>query len=893
MHTETETISSTTLSKIAPTLSVSASDETQTSFNYTVSRTDPDSILSISKIELLHGEDEAVSLDQSTSLVSSLLSNNLYTVKITYTYDLNDGEGVHTETETASSTTLSKTPPVVQINDSLIDTSCISGKIAVDDKDSIAQIVSVALVYLGSVVSYSDSIDEFNFSSLDSYTVYSIVVKYKYDLNDGNGCVTKNDSFQYCTKPKISFLALSINNQNNYFFDNETITLKIEVSNPDSAPFISAVINDISYTKSSDSSTSCFYIKIPCKDIGEGVQTFVLSEITVGSSSFSCTFNVQNNALNSTTAYIGPTVNVGEIIYTGNDGKETDIYDSESQIVLQFNKGNGLNVDSVNFDVSAITPVTYNYDNNVECTSEQIIKNSDGSINIMFPAFATGCFSVNISSIILKNGDFERAIYYNNRVFIYIVSADTETIEITKPSDLLLMNEGKHYVLMNDIDLSGIEWIPSAFDGFFDGQGYTIKNLSNYNDNTNCRFGLFSTGTGAIKNLTVDGISVSLTTTDNFDGTILYGGLVESLYKTDCCGAPLFIDHCTIGNNSLITITGGNGLISVGGFVGSCCESDILYLTNLTNYSTIIYNNLNYTNDNSAVAGILGHADAMYNDFIKINHCINYGKIKTDLITASGVIGSICLKSDTLYLPFSHLFNYGTISSNKYASGIIGYSSLLDSICSSSIGLTNCGNEGIISGDIASGIINNGGYALSVDISICYNSAAIAGVSSMSAGLCGGSTCYNLYVSNSVNYGYILEGSGLASSSYNTTIMNSINYGMLAGNLVGGILTECNGLSKIESTLNLGSFGDLEETDDVILAAYYSDNIVGEEIQILNCYYISNNINTAKNQFGVNSCLITDIDSKKFFTDLGFDETIWNFSNLDFENGMYAALVIK
>ncbi|MCB9498496.1 MAG: hypothetical protein H6687_01220 [Bacillales bacterium] len=93
-----------TLSKIAPTLSVSVSDETQTSFKYTVSRTDPDSILSISKIELLHEGDEAVSLDQSTSLVSSLLSNNSYTVKITYTYDLNDGEGVHTETETISST---------------------------------------------------------------------------------------------------------------------------------------------------------------------------------------------------------------------------------------------------------------------------------------------------------------------------------------------------------------------------------------------------------------------------------------------------------------------------------------------------------------------------------------------------------------------------------------------------------------------------------------------------------------------------------------------------------------------------------------------------------------------------------------------------------------------
>lgn len=62
-----------------------------------------------------------------------------------------------------------------------------------------------------------------------------------------------------------------------------------------------------------------------------------------------------------------------------------------------------------------------------------------------------------------------------------------------------LMANGK-YILMGDIDLSGIDWSSKSLfgidtDGIFDGNGYTIKGL---NDT------LFSNNYGTIKNLNIE-----------------------------------------------------------------------------------------------------------------------------------------------------------------------------------------------------------------------------------------------------------------------------------------------------------------------------------------------------------------------------------------------------
>ena len=57
--------------------------------------------------------------------------------------------------------------------------------------------------------------------------------------------------------------------------------------------------------------------------------------------------------------------------------------------------------------------------------------------------------------------------------------AEEDYIAVTGPEDLLRIADEPDaaYILENDIDMSGIEWMPVRFSGVLDGNGYSIRNL--------------------------------------------------------------------------------------------------------------------------------------------------------------------------------------------------------------------------------------------------------------------------------------------------------------------------------------------------------------------------------------------------------------------------------
>ena len=92
--TESIYLEFTTHAKARPTIAIQSVTRTQTSIAFEINETDEDNAGEITKIELLHGEDEPIvaeSLDVRE--FTGLLSNNEYTVKVTYVYNLNDGAG--------------------------------------------------------------------------------------------------------------------------------------------------------------------------------------------------------------------------------------------------------------------------------------------------------------------------------------------------------------------------------------------------------------------------------------------------------------------------------------------------------------------------------------------------------------------------------------------------------------------------------------------------------------------------------------------------------------------------------------------------------------------------------------------------------------------------------
>ena len=92
--------------------------------------------------------------------------------------------------------------------------------------------------------------------------------------------------------------------------------------------------------------------------------------------------------------------------------------------------------------------------------------------------------------------------------------------EISTPAELQNMSKhpDKHYILMNDIDMSGSVWTPvgntdTPFTGTLKGKGKTISNLTINASASNQAYGLFGVNKGTVENLKLD--NVIITSADN------------------------------------------------------------------------------------------------------------------------------------------------------------------------------------------------------------------------------------------------------------------------------------------------------------------------------------------------------------------------------------------
>ncbi len=108
---------------------------------------------------------------------------------------------------------------------------------------------------------------------------------------------------------------------------------------------------------------------------------------------------------------------------------------------------------------------------------------------------------------------------------------DTENfIEISSVDDLKNIEMNKSYILTQNLDLSGLEWEPlgsynQPYLGVFDGNNYTISNLSITQKNTDIN-GLFTFVKGDVKNLIISNFNIAYQTNNlSFIGGL--AGIIE------------------------------------------------------------------------------------------------------------------------------------------------------------------------------------------------------------------------------------------------------------------------------------------------------------------------------------------------------------------------------
>ncbi|NMA93485.1 MAG: hypothetical protein GX975_02350, partial [Clostridiales bacterium] len=312
---------------------------------------------------------------------------------------------------------------------------------------------------------------------------------------------------------------------------------------------------------------------------------------------------------------------------------------------------------------------------------------------------------------------------------------------VSTPEQLAHINEhpNHNFILTDDIDLSGRQWVPigktyeSSFNGHFDGNGHSISGMTitrNCGANAYGLFGYLGIN-GIIENLILESGNIEFSEAAGYG---FFGGIVG--YSRG------LVKNC-VNKAHVIIMYGGTyagGIVGVG-------NSDI---DSLDGWSARIYGCRNEGSIRiegaGSVGGIIG-AQINSNFATYIDQCSNSGTIRGGAgAEAGGIAGRI---NNAQSIGIMNCFNTGEVYSGgiytntAYAGGIVGYDYYSQ--------VKNCYNTGklrliydSLGNTFCGGIA---GYAESATTD-CYNIGMVIGTNKAGEGIIGngipGANCYYL-----------------------------------------------------------------------------------------------------------------------------------------------------
>lgn len=392
----------------------------------------------------------------------------------------------------------------------------------------------------------------------------------------------------------------------------------------------------------------------------------------------------------------------------------------------------------------------------------------------------------------------------------YLIATGAQLAYLSELSRNVSYGQDQYYRLTSSIDLNNLPWTPICFNGGtnttykwfwgnFDGDGYTIANMS-YDNTGLYAVGLFAASKGNIYDLTIHG---TISAKNRIGGLVYYlqSGTVSNIRsyvditsaeKTGVVGGVVgvaektsTISGCSYYGN--ITTTAAS-TVTVGGIVGSFKTTSVI--SDCVNYGNIRGNI-------SSVGGVVGAiADS------SAVRCVNYGTLEGDMGSCGGIAGKATASQ------MEACVNYGTVSSIAEG-GMIG--GIVGNCYSAGMSVTDCKNYGNITGTVKVGGI--AGYNTQL-VSGCENHGTITATVSEAGGIVGQ---YGGTIESCDNYGDVytaLYGGGIIGSSYKATVQDCNNYGAVRfledsegdGKGFGGI---CGWITTTSSISGCTNYGDV------------------------------------------------------------------------------------
>lgn len=343
------------------------------------------------------------------------------------------------------------------------------------------------------------------------------------------------------------------------------------------------------------------------------------------------------------------------------------------------------------------------------------------------------------------------------------------TVKIYTVEDLLKMGTylNGDFILMNDIDLSGVNWNPiginsAPFTGHLDGNGHKISNLtidtSNYTNRSS--FGLFGyISFATFEDLVIEDFEF---TSENIEKTY-YVGALAGIDLTDLSSStneePL-IKGITTSGSYVVAKQSSSYPVYAGGLFG---KVSFEIISNCKNFIGIT---------NASYAGVLvGTATKM---MYALNSS-NEGQINSTLY-AGGLLG----KCGTAFYA-SESSNKADITSVQAAGGLVGSVDYYAVI-------TLCYNTGNITSTTDNTFLGAGGL-----IGCCYST--------------GGEALPSVEISESYNRGNISApcAGGLLGVTYEIKLTNVYNAGSVSGNKYSGSIFAYSSVGSVKQCLGSGS----------------------------------------------------------------------------------------
>ena len=1003
----TETV--TTLAKATPTVVIDNVVPTQTSIGFGITVTDVDQVGAVSAIELYQGETLVEALtDLSVREFTGLLSNNEYTIKVTYTYDLNDGVGSQTLTINQSATTVAMATPTVVIDNVVPTQTSIGFGITVTDVDQVGAISAIELYQGETLVKALTDLSVREFTGLLSNNEYTIKVTYTYDLNDGVGEQSLVISKNIKTLAKATPVVLI----ENIVPTQDSITFEINVTDVDQVGSIIAIelykgetlveaLTDLSVREFTGLlSNNEYTIKVTYTyDLNDGIgsQTLTINQTTTTLSKAVPT--VEINTVVPTQDSVAFNIDVTDEDLVGTI-TAIELYQSDTliealtdlnlreftgllsdnaytiQVTYTYDLNNGLgeqtvvttyNIDSVakavpTVSMSEILPYVSGIRLNISVTdidntityykisiysNDELIEESSDIGNIIFSNIEGDVtYRIFLSYKYNLNDGKEYPLIeqsYDVQSFLYDgLGTNQDPFQIYTASDMqnIMYYPDSNFILMNDVDISLFEWIPlgsseSPFSGVFDGQnfiisGMTITQTYNY-------VGLFGVNNGVVKNLSLDTVTIDVH--GSIDQIVYAGAFVGLNY------GPLENLHTLNGEIELDTffpnkgylggIMGGNTFVTTFSLLSnglSIKGGNQVYTGGIVGFNTggVTFNaatNNGSISGGEVVGGIVGYSST----FIKIINSYNTG----DIISLNNVGGLAGRLSSRSFIVSS--YNSGNISGQQIVSGLVAYGD---------VEISNSHNSGEITGTTyTAGLL---GYALGFESSIInswnsgiiYGDYVVGGLAAFGSLIIIDSHNFSV-ISGNTNVGGLLGQGSNGSKIYTSFNLGDVNGGVSTGGLVGKMykvsitINNSYNFGNITGTTYIGGLiGEIEDDAAVITKSYNTGNITGNSIigglvGKSSSIYIYNSINfgdvisNTEDAGGIIGiipttydlgevyiyCTVTyngeiidgiqlgtqifdgEIITIEFFTDtLLWNPDIWDFTGLDIGNEIYPIL---